>query len=386
MSKLILENCSVLFPREERMEKLDVGISDGKITQVGSVSGLDGETRKIDLNGAYLAPGFIDLQVNGGNGVDFLTCGAEDVQRSDAFWLEHGTTSYLGTVITQEPESMNRAIRTLSRAEASALLGIHVEGPFLSREKRGTHNPKHLKKPCHDTFEQIVGVCKAELSLFTFAPELEGAGELLDWIESIGATPSIGHSNASYDTVGEFLERGVDSFTHLFNGMKGFHHRNPGTVGAALDSEASVGLIADGLHLHPAAVRLVDKVKGPDHLYLVTDAIAAAGMADGEYVLGDQQIIVEAGLARLEDGTIAGSTLTMETALENFIEFTGVNLTRAIKAVTINPARLLQADGEIGSMEKGTRADLVVFDEEFNINYTIVRGEVVFESGDKDQK
>ena len=379
MSELFLSNGKVIFPREGKVSQTDLYIKEGKIEEIGKSIKVKQPTPRIDLEGNYLSPGFIDLQVNGGRGIDFLNCEPEDVNRAGAFWLEHGTTSFLGTIITHPLDSMNDSIEILNRSDAKNLLGVHVEGPFLSREKRGTHNPAHLRVPKREYFEGIVGDCAESIKLFTFAPELEGAEELLSWIERIGGKPSIGHSNAKYEEALSFLDRGVCSFTHLFNGMRGFHHRRPGTAGAALNSNAYVGLICDGLHLHPGAVKLTERAKGVNEICLVTDAIAAAGMDDGDYLLGDQEITVTNGLAKIEDGTIAGSTLTMETAMKNFMDFTGVSLTKAIRTATLNPARLLGMEEEIGSMKRGSRADLVLFDEDLKIVLTIVNGEVVFE-------
>ncbi|MCF7875909.1 N-acetylglucosamine-6-phosphate deacetylase [Candidatus Bipolaricaulota bacterium] len=378
MNELILANGRVIFPGREEVKITDVAIRDGKIDEIGPELP-DNTESKIDLDGSYLSPGFIDLQVNGGYGVDFLTCEPGDIGEASDFWLEHGTTSFLGTIITHPIDSMNGAVSSLARTNAPNLFGVHVEGPFLSYEKRGTHNPAHLKKPTRENFRRIISGAERSVKLFTFAPELDGTEDLLNWIEANNSVPSIGHSDADYDTINSFLDRGVSSFTHLFNGMKGFHHREPGTAGAALVSDSLVGIIADGMHLHPGAVRFVEKMKGSDEIYLVTDAIAAAGLEDGKYVLGNQEITVEDGLAKIDNGTIAGSTLTMESALKNYIEFTGIPLAEAIKTVTLNPAKLLGREKEIGSMEPGSKADLVTFDEEFRVDRTIIDGEVVFD-------
>jgi N-acetylglucosamine-6-phosphate deacetylase len=379
MNELIVEGGTVLFPGEGKTEEADITIEDGTIESIGPKDRSD-EALRLDADGCYVSPGFIDLQVNGGMGVDFLTCDALGPGRAGEFWLSHGTTSFLGTVITNPPESMNEAMGALSRSNAPNLLGLHVEGPFLSRDKRGTHNGKHILEPDEGAFRDIVDGFNREVNMVTFAPELDGAEELLDWIKAIEAVPSIGHSNASYEKTLAFIDRGVNAFTHLFNGMKGFHHREPGTVGAGLNSNASVGLIADGLHLSPGAVKLVEKTKNSGEVYLVTDAIAAAGMSDGQYVLGDQDIYVEDGLAKLENGTIAGSTLTLEKAVKNYLEFTGASLLDAIKTVTTNPADLLGLKDEIGTLSPGTRADLVVLSNDLDVKYTLIEGEVVYES------
>ncbi|MBS3787478.1 N-acetylglucosamine-6-phosphate deacetylase [Candidatus Bipolaricaulota bacterium] len=379
MEKLNLTNARIVFPEKGALKEKDVRIESGTIVEIADRSNLASGGSTIDLDGHYLAPGFIDLQVNGAGGVDFLTCQSDDLERASEFLLTHGTTSFLGTIITQPPEAMNAAVTKLSGANMKNLLGIHIEGPFLSKLARGTHNASHVLEPDLETFKTITGDKEEDIRLFTFAPELKKAKDLLGWIQSIGALPSVGHSKASYDTVNEFLDLGVSSFTHLFNGMENFHHRNPGPVGAALNSGSFVGIIADGQHLHPATVELVKNAKDSERVYLVTDAIAAAGMDEGRYVLGDQPIIVNDRLARLDNGTIAGSTLTLEKAARNYMKFTGVSLVDAVKAVTVNPAKLLGMEDEIGTMDLGSRADFVVFDRKLEVRTVIIDGEIVYD-------
>jgi N-acetylglucosamine-6-phosphate deacetylase len=374
----LLKNARVVLPDKDKIMRADVTLEGTKIREVGNDLNIPENSEVIDLEGKYLSPGFIDLQVNGAAGVDFLTCQPEEVKRAGKTWLEHGVTSFLGTIITQGLDEMHAGIERLSSSGTPNLLGVHVEGPFLSEEKRGTHNPAHVREPDRSSFDRIIKNCEEDIELFTFAPEIDGGEQLLNWIKSEGFVPSIGHSTASYETALDFVGKGVNSFTHLFNGMKGIHHRRPGTAGAGLNSSAFTGVIADGLHLHPGAIELVEKIKSEKRVYLVSDAIAAAGMEDGQYVLGDQEITVEDGLAKLDDGTIAGSTLTLDRAVENYVNFSGATLLDAVRAVTLNPARLLGKADQIGTMKEGSRADLVVFDENYEVKYTLVEGEVLF--------
>lgn len=381
MSSLTIEGGDVLFPEKGEIEQTNITVKAGRIESIGAESYPETDTR-LNVDNHYVAPGFIDLQVNGAAGVDFLTCDALGPGQAGEFLLSHGTTSFLGTIITNPIESMHDAMGTLTQSNAPNMLGIHVEGPFLSPGKRGTHDERYLLEPDDDAFRAITEGFEKEIKLFTFAPEVKRAEELLKRINTIGSVPSIGHSGASYEETLSFIDRGVSSFTHLFNGMKGFHHREPGAAGAALNSTAFAGLIADGLHLSPGAVKLADRAKGTGEICLVTDAIAAAGMEDGRYILGDQEIFVENGLARLENGTIAGSTLTLEAAVKNYREFTRAGLLGAIRTVTLNPARLLNMEEEIGTIGEATKADLVVLDRSLEVKYTIIDGEVVYKSED----
>ena len=216
------------------------------------------------------------------------------------------------------------------------------------------------------------------IKIVTLAPERPGAEKLIARIREIGAIPSLGHSDATYDEAIAAIERGIGLFTHTFNAMREFHHRAPGAVGAALVSAVMTELIADGIHVHPGAMRLLYKAKGPDRICLITDAISAAGLADGEYSLGGLQVFVRDATARLADGTIAGSTLTMDKAVKNFMDASGCPLPEAVRCATLNPARLLGIDERKGSIAVGKDADLVIFDEDFTVHYTIISGEVAY--------
>ncbi|MEF8799118.1 MAG: N-acetylglucosamine-6-phosphate deacetylase [Candidatus Bipolaricaulota bacterium] len=378
MSQFNLVNSTVLFPEKGTSKQKDVKVVNGTINEIGDCSNFDTRGEMIDLRGDFLSPGFVDLQVNGAAGVDFLTGEIEAIEKASRFLQAQGTTSFLGTITTQTPKTMNAAANKLSRSKAKNLLGIHIEGPFLSNIEKGAHNPAHLLSPDRETFEEVTKGCEEDIKYFTFAPELEGSKDLLEWVLSIQTSPSIGHTSASYDKVKEFLSLGVKSFTHLFNCMKGFHHRKPGPVGAALNTDAYVGVIADGKHLHPATLQLIKNIKDSERVYLVTDSIATAGMDEGEYLLGDKKISIKHGLARLEDGTIAGSTLTLIDAVKNYVKFTGASLIDAVKAVTVNPAKLLGVEDQIGTMDIGSKADLIAFDRKFQVQFTMIDGEIVY--------
>jgi N-acetylglucosamine-6-phosphate deacetylase len=256
-------------------------------------------------------------------------------------------------------------------------LGIHLEGPFISKEYKGAHDGKYILPPSKEMLVKIIDQYSRMVRIVTLAPELSGADEVIAYIVNLGAIAALGHSSATYAEAIQAIEKGVKLFTHLGNAMRGLHHREPGAIGAALDSDAYVSLICDGIHLHPAFVRLVTKLKGFDRVCLITDAVSATGLADGTYYLGDLPVVVTNGIARLPNGVLAGSTITMERAVQNFVKFTKCSLPEAIRCATLNPARLLGIDSEVGSINIGKWADLIVFDNDFDIKYVFFHGNLM---------
>ena len=374
MSRLLIRGGILVHPDSGTLARGDLAVEDGRIVPPRRDAGT-----VIDTRGLYVAPGFIDLQVNGGVGHNFEDASPAEIREIADFYLSHGTTGLLPTTVTAPIPRIRGAIERVRRAGHPAILGMHIEGPFISPERKGAHNPEYILPPSRERFDELVAGYVGFIKVVTLAPELPGAEELLEGILSIGAVPSLGHSDATYEQALSAIERGIGLFTHTFNAMREFHHRAPGAVGAALDSDVYVELICDGIHVHPAAVRLVARAKGYNRICLVTDAISAAGLSDGAYTLGGLPVSVRDGVARLPDGTLAGSTLTMDRAVKNFMEFTGCSLLEAVRCATLNPARLLGIDDRKGSLEVGKDADLVIFDEDLTVHYTILGGEVVYE-------
>ncbi len=383
MSKSIIKNGRVVFPSSLRVERAEVIIENGQIARIDLSGNNDDSTAKgslksIDASGHYVSPGFIDLQVNGGAGADFLRATTGQLNQFAREWISTGCTSFLGTIITEDVHKMRSAMERLLGAGLPNFAGFHVEGPFISSGHKGTHESRFLEEPDLDELEEIMNGLSDHVRLVTLAPELADAEDLIEYLNELGIVVSIGHSSATFSEAMKGIEEGASSFTHLFNGMSGFHHREPGCVGAALTSDAYTGLIADGLHVHPAAVGLANRLKGPERLYLVTDAISAAGLSEGTYTLGGQEILVDDGIARLADGTISGSTLTMDRAVKNLVEFTNSTLAEAVRSATLTPAELVGVDDRKGSIEVGKEADLVIFDEDLNVDKTIIKGKVVY--------
>lgn len=326
-----------------------------------------------------VAPGFIDLQVNGGHGIDF----GEEPERIHevAAWLpETGCTSYLPTIISSFAERYRRVFDALPAIEGTEragarVLGLHLEGPFLAPAKKGAHALDAIEAADDALFDELLQ--EDAVRLVTLAPERAGALERIAGLVERGVLVSLGHSNATYEQFEAGIEAGARMATHLFNAMSQLDSREPGAVGAALvDERVAVGLIADGIHAHPVALRLAARVKGTEGIALVSDMMAAAGMPPGAYSLNDIPVSVDATSARLADGRLAGSILTMDAAVRNMVAWGGVSLADALTMATTVPARLLGRD-DLGVIAPGALADLVVLDPELSIAETWIAGERV---------
>ncbi|WP_322920011.1 N-acetylglucosamine-6-phosphate deacetylase [Nocardioides renjunii] len=351
-------------------------LSDGdRIVEVGD--GTPPRTPDLELGDATVVPGFVDLHVHGGGGGSFDTGTAEVAEVVVSAHLAHGTTSMAGSIVSDSPDRMGRAVRELALlVREGRLAGIHLEGPWLSPERSGAHQPGALAAPDPAAVDSLLAAGDGAVRMVTLAPELPGGIEAVRRISGAGVVAAIGHTDASYDVARKALEAGARLGTHLFNAMRPLHHRDPGPVGALLDAPVDVELIADGVHLHPAVLRTVFAAK-PGRCILVTDAMAAAGGPDGDYRLGPMAIEVRDGVARLADGTgsgaIAGSTLTMDAALRFAVRTAGLPLLDVVHAASTAPARAWGLD-DVGALEAGRRADLVVLDADLSVRRVMRAG------------
>ena len=320
----------------------------------------------VDLGDATVVPGFVDMHVHGGGGASFDTGTADAAATVAAAHLAHGTTSMAASLVTDTHDAMVRSVRELALAvQDGVLAGVHLEGPWLSPSRSGAHQPGSLAEPDPASVDTLLAAGDGAVRMVTLAPELPGGIDAVRCITAAGVVAAIGHTDATYDVAREALDAGASVGTHLFNAMRGLHHREPGPVGALLESDADVELIADGVHLHPAVLRTAFAAKR-GRCVLVTDAMAAAGAADGDYRLGPMAIEVRDGVARLADdgsrqGAIAGSTLTMDAAVRYAVREAGLPLLDVVHAASTAPARVLGLDS-VGALEPGRRADLVVLD------------------------
>lgn len=379
---LLVTNATVCTP-DRRIEGGAVLADGGKIVEVGKAADVPrpAGARVIDADGLIVCPGFVELQFNGGFGHDF-TDDPSSIWQVAAMLPRSGVTAFLPTIITSPLEKISAGQEVLAsgrpRGFAGATpLGLHIEGPFLNPQKKGAHNPSYLRAPDLDavaSWSPANGV-----RLVTLAPELPGALPLISALSERGVLVSAGHSAATYEQAKAGIGAGIRYGTHLFNAMPVLQHREPGLPGALLtDSRTVVGLIADGVHTHPAIVSLAWQALGSCRLNLVTDAMAALGMPPGTHRLGDYDVVVDGHSARLADGTLAGSILSLDQALRNLVAMTGCSLEEALPTMTSTPARAMGLADERGLLAPGLAADLVVLTSDLQVHSTIVGGEVTF--------
>lgn len=331
----------------------------------------------------YLIPGLMDLHIHGTHGHDVMDGSEQALKSISCALAAEGITGFLATTMSANNQHLETVLKNitacLDHKEGAAVLGIHLEGPFISKEKKGAQDVHHTQLPDIQLIEKWQHLAKGLIKIVTLAPELPGALTFIKTLHQLGIIASAGHTNATFAEMQAAIQAGCGHATHLFNAMRGLHQREPGAVTALLLSDKVMAeLIVDGLHLHPSMIELAFRLKGKDQLLLVTDAMRAKCCPDGHYDLGGQMVTVQADKATLADGTLAGSTLRMPHALKNVIQFGPCSLAEAVTMAALNPARVLGVAERMGSIAVGKQADLVVLDAALEVVLTMREGREIF--------
>jgi N-acetylglucosamine-6-phosphate deacetylase len=361
-----------------RFETATVLIEGDRIVAVGGAADAAHASTRVDLDGGFLLPGFVDTQVNGGGGLLFNDAPTlETIATIGAAHRRYGTTGFLPTLISDDLQTVAQAIEAVDQAiEAGVpgVLGIHIEGPFLSERRKGVHDASKFRT-LDEAALRLLTSARRGRTLVTLAPETT-TPKLIDRLASAGVTVAAGHTNATYERLIEALGAGVTGFTHLFNAMSPLASREPGAVGAALDHQDSwCGVIIDGRHIHPAALRIAFRAKRHDRFMLVTDAMPSVGMVEKSFTIQGRPIRVVDGVCVDENGTLAGSDLDMASAVRNAVQLTGLDLAGAAAMASTNPAAFLGLGGELGQIAPGFRADLTLLDDELQAKRTWIAGQ-----------
>lgn len=379
--KLLLQNVSISEPTG--IDSVDILIEYETITAIANTKkqAFANETvdSKINGRGQLLIPGMLDVHIHGANNFDMMDGTIESIQEVSKKCLETGCTGFLVTSVTSSLAALltmiDRTKDVIGHEEGAKILGIHLEGPYLNVKRKGMQDPNYLRNPDLNEMAAIFERAGDLIKMVTVAPELPGCLELIAYLKEKNVVVAIAHSDATYEEAQEAFKKGATHITHCFNAMPPIHHRAPGLVTAALENDhVSVQAIVDGIHLHPGIVRLLHKIKGADGMVLITDALQAMGVGDGAYEFGGHHVTVENGVARLKDGTLASSTVTMNEALKLSVEM-GIPLDDAIKMGATTPAVIL-GEQKIGKIAVGYDADLILLDEDFRVVKTVLKGRV----------
>ncbi|SFP68491.1 N-acetylglucosamine-6-phosphate deacetylase [Caldicoprobacter faecalis] len=391
MDRILIFNAKILTPYR-LIDNGSILVENGKIVEVSRGRLPVSECIAIDAKGYYVSPGFIDIHTHGGGGYDFMDGTVEAYLGAARKHACYGTTAMVPTTLTSSLENLRETFEVYKQAKAAnkmgaVFLGLHLEGPYFSMEQRGAQDPKYIRNPKREEYEKILS-WSDDVVRWSAAPELEGALEFGRFLRERNILPSIGHSNAIYEEVIEAFENGYTHVTHLYSGMSGVRrinaYRYAGVIESAfLIDEMTVEIIADGAHLPASLLKLIYKIKGPQNIALITDSMRAAGMPEGEYILGSlkegQKVIVEEGVAKLPDRTaFAGSVATADRLVRTMVQLAQVPLMEAVQMITATPARIMKVDDRKGSIAVGKDADLVIFDDDINVHLTMVEGRIVY--------
>lgn len=375
MKKCIINGKIILH--DEIVNK-NVFIEDDKITEISNRQPEDEDI--IDAKGAYVSPGFIDVHTHGRGGSDTMYATFDDLNTISKATLKTGVTSFLPTTMTMPVDDIAKAIENIAvnkdKVEGAQVLGTHLEGPFFNKKYKGAQPEKCMILPTVDNYLSFVQDHQDIIRKISIAPELEHSLELISYLKDKNTVVSLGHTNATYEQAQAAIDAGATSGTHTYNAMTPLTHRAPGVVGAVMINDSVYAeLILDGVHVNYAAAKALLRTKGKDKLILITDSLEAAGLENGKYLLGNQDVYVKDGEARLIDGTLAGSIVSMNVAVKNAYEHLGLTLNEAVNLASYNPAQSLN-EPLLGEIKVGNYADIIFFDDNIQIQQTMIKGQL----------
>lgn len=379
MEKVVLKNAKIVL--DNKIINGSIVLENGKITKIYE-NNIPECIEGIDVKGSYIVPGFIDVHIHGAGGADAMDNTEEALRTISKYIVKHGTTNFLATTLTSSKEILKEVLEKIGRLqnqdiEGANIFGAHMEGPYFDVHFKGAQNDKYIKPAGISEIEEYLNVKPGLVKLFSMAAKGEGALESIKYLKENGVVVSVGHSGVSFEEVQEAVKAGITHATHTYNGMKGFNHREPGVVGAVMiNDNINAEIIFDKIHVHPEAVRLLIKVKGVDRVVCITDAMCATGLSAGNYKLGELDVYVRDGQARLiSNDSLAGSVLTLDKAFKHLIEL-GYSIVDAVKMTSTNAAKEFSLN--TGVIQEGKDADIVVLSPDYNVEMTIVKGKIKY--------
>lgn len=375
---MLIKNCNIIYLN--RIEQGSLLIENGKIKEINPL--IYNNEDILDAGGLYVSPGFIDVHIHGAGGFDTTDGTIDAINNIAKTIVKHGTTSFVPTTMTISIEAIHRSMKFIKKlkktgTEGAHVLGGHLEGPFINPKAIGAQNPDYILSPTISAYNEMVKDCEDAVVSITLAPEIPGSKELIKYLSEKGIICSIGHTKATYEEAIEAIKWGICHSTHLYNAMTPFNHRNPGVIGAIFDSDITTETISDGIHISYPSLRIAYKQKSTDNVLLISDAMMACSMIDGEYSLGCQNVTVNHGVARLKNGSLAGSVLTLDKAVKNVYKNSTLPLYEIVKMASYNGAKHCKVHNHKGQIKEGYDADLILFDDNINIKKVFVLGKEV---------
>lgn len=380
--RLLITNCK-LYTAPADKQTTSILIEDGIISKIGRLNSIT-ESNTLDAEGRIIAPGFIDVHIQGAGGADILDATTEALQTVSQTCARLGTTSFLATTV-YKPNQENKHLKLAAEQAGNNLgganlLGIHLEGPFISPEKKAMVPSECICPPSVQVLDKILGMTGSNLKMMTIAPELQGNTEIIQKLVKSNIIASFGHSNATYEETLNGFKAGISHVTHLFNAMPPIHHRSPGPLLAIFETkDITAQLIADGAHIHPRVLKFAFETIGSNRIITITDGMRALGLPDGKYIYNNVEYETKEGIAKNKNGILIGTALSLNQLLHKFSTLTGCPFDTAVKTATENPAKLLGIEHKKGTIGEGKDADLVLLNHDFSVHTTIVAGNIVFQ-------